>query len=354
MIGSAIGSVHPLPEEDLEHVFQHTRAYWEEARGKSFFITGGTGFFGLWLLESFGYINKRLGLKANAVVLTRRREQFLQRAPHLAARHDLQFISGDVQDFAFPSGDFPFVIHAAASTISDDGEAFDLLDGIIAGTRRVLDFVTRAGGRKLLFTSSGAVYGPQPANITHVPETYGGAPDPLLMESAYGQGKRLSEQMCVTHAHRWNYEAKIARCFAFAGPHLPLDGRYAIGNFIRDALLQKSIIVAGDGTPVRSYLYAADLAAWLWTILFRGGPGRAYNVGSMSDVTIAQLAKAVAQTQNCESSVRIARVPTPGAAIHRYIPDVSLAKQELGVCESFTLSDAIARTARWCSKHLPQ
>ncbi|MCJ7773293.1 MAG: hypothetical protein MUP22_09200, partial [Desulfobacterales bacterium] len=57
--------------QDKVHIMKHTRDLWEELRGERIFITGGTGFFGCWLLESFCYACDQLDLKANAVVLTR-------------------------------------------------------------------------------------------------------------------------------------------------------------------------------------------------------------------------------------------------------------------------------------------
>ena len=58
----------PLATADLDHILAHTRQLWEEARGQSFFITGGTGFFGMWLLESFCHANDSLELQACATV----------------------------------------------------------------------------------------------------------------------------------------------------------------------------------------------------------------------------------------------------------------------------------------------
>ena len=346
----------PLSEEDLEHVLARTRSCWDEARGQACFLTGGTGFFGMWLLESFAHANDRLALGASVTVLTRRPAAFARKAPHLAARPDVRLVAGDVRDFPFPPGEFPFVIHAATSTslANDDAARLAMLDEIISGTGRVLEFAAQAGARKLLLTSSGAVYGPQPDGVTHLPEEQPGASAPLPPEAAYGVGKRQAEQLCATQSRATGCAAKIARCFAFVGPHLPLEGRYAIGNFLRDALRGEPIRVAGDGTPRRSYLYSADLAAWLWTILFRGQPGRAYNVGSMHDVSVAELAATVSATLESRQPVSIAQTPVPGQTPSRYVPDTRRAQAELGLQENFSLAEAIRRTARWhCTSPTP-
>jgi nucleoside-diphosphate-sugar epimerase len=342
-------SVKPLPKEDLAHVLNYTREHWAEAQGRSFFITGGTGFFGMWLLESFAYINDALGLDMRATVLTRDPSAFALKAPHLTARADLTFIRGDVRFFNFPSGKFDYVIHAAteASAKLNEADPQEMLDAIIGGTRRVLDFAAQAGVKKLLLTSSGAVYGKQPAEITHVSEDYLGAPDPLLPGSAYGEGKRVSEHMCVVHARKHGYEVKIARCFAFVGPHLPLDTHFAIGNFIRDALRGGPIKVAGDGTPKRSYLYASDLTIWLWTILFKAPTARVYNVGSTEDITILQLAETVVAVLGGKPILSAIKLPKPHNKVFRYVPSTTMAVHELGLRVNISLMQGILKTAMW-------
>jgi dTDP-glucose 4,6-dehydratase len=342
-------SVKPLPLEDLEHVLEHTREFWSEASGKSFFITGGTGFFGMWLLESFAHINDQLALGMRATILTRDPAAFARKAPHLANRADLRFIQGDIRSFPFPEGQFDYIIHAAteASAKLNEEAPHKMLDAIVAGTRRVLDFAAQCGVKKLLLTSSGAVYGKQPSDLTHISEDYLGAPDPLLPGSAYGEGKRLAEHMCCVHARHHGYEAKIARGFAFVGPHLPLDAHFAIGNFIRDAMRGTPIQINGDGTPMRSYLYASDLAVWLWTILFKAPHARAYNVGSDEDISIKNLADIVAMAHGGGLPFKLAVSPQSGCSILRYVPAINRASEELALRVHIKLVEGINKTFIW-------
>jgi dTDP-glucose 4,6-dehydratase len=268
----------------------------------------------------------------------------------LAARKDIHFHAGDVRDFVFPAGRFSHVIHAATETTGTLSQQNPLLmfDTIVNGTRRALDFAAQSGAKKFLLTSSGAIYGPQPPTLTHVPEDYLGGPDLMNAGSVYAEGKRAAELLCALQAHtRGALETKIARCFAFVGPYMPLDAHFAVGNFIRDALQGGPIKINGDGTPFRSYLYAADLAIWLWTILFRGANARACNVGSAQSLTIAQTAEAVARSFQGEPAVQIAQKPVAGKPAQRYVPDVSRAEKELGLRDWIGLEDAIRRTAQW-------
>jgi dTDP-glucose 4,6-dehydratase len=138
----------------------------------------------------------------------------------------------------------------------------------------------------------------------------------------------------------------IARCFAFVGAHLPLDAHFAIGNFIRDGLAGGPIRVRGDGSPVRSYLYAADLAVWLLTLAVRGRAGEAYNVGSEREITIAQLAARVAAELDPRIAVEI-RANGEASRADRYVPSTRKIREELGVQETVDLGDAIRRTAAW-------
>ena len=334
---------------DLDHVLKHTRAVWEELRGRRLFITGGTGFFGCWLLESFAWANDKLALDAHAVVLTRNPAAFRKKAPHLAGHPAIHLHLGDVRNFDFPDGHFSHIIHAAIDPRPRPNarDALLLLDVVINGTRQTLDFAVACHAKRFLLTSSGAIYGPQPHDMTHIPEDFGGAPNLADLYAANGESKRVAEILCAAYAIRHPLEPVIARGFTFIGPYLPLNAQYAAGNFLRDALAGGPIVVQGDGAPLRSYLYAADLAIWLWTILCKGASCRPYNVGSEEAITIANLADAVASCVQPHAEVRVLLRQVPGQKAERYVPSTRRAELELGLRSHVALAESVARTLQW-------
>jgi dTDP-glucose 4,6-dehydratase len=339
-----------LPSEDLDLIACGTEGLWDEIRGRQLFLTGGTGFFGSWLVESFCHINRLLRLDARLTILTRNPGAFAQKSPHLASDPAVTLLAGDVRTFDFPAGEFQFIIHAAteARATQAANAPLEMLSTIVAGTERALQFAASHGATKFLLTSSGAVYGPQPPALTHVSETFAGAPDPLLPSSVYGEGKRLAELLCALYQQsNPTLQCKIARCWAFCGPHLPLDQHFAIGNFLGDILAGRPIRIQGDGTPRRSYLYAADLAIWLWTILFRAPPLTPINVGSDRDLSILELAHIIAAVLSPRAEITVASQALPGAPPPRYVPSIDRARELLDLRPTVPLEDAISRTANW-------
>ncbi|MGB7219210.1 MAG: NAD(P)-dependent oxidoreductase [Vicinamibacterales bacterium] len=340
---------NPLAE-DLDHILGCTEGLWSELRGERVFITGGTGFFGCWLLESFAWANDRLGLGASALVLTRDPGAFASRVPHLARHPAVQFHVGDVRSFEFPNGKFSHVLHgatdASAKLLAEDPRL--MFDTIVEGTRRVLEFARHCRARTLLLASSGAVYGRQPAHVAALGEDDYAGPDPTIPASAYGEGKRAAELLCVLESARSGFEAKIARGFAFVGPYLPLDRHFAIGNFIRDAMAGGPVVVKGDGTSVRSYLYGADLVVWLLTILVKGAAGRAYNVGSDRAISVRELAESVTRLLGVAAPVILGEPATARpAGPDRYVPCTRRAERELGLRATIDLDAGIVRTKQW-------
>ncbi len=303
-------------------------------------LTGGTGFFGKSLLakwECQSHPNREL------VILSRDPEHFLSHNPAFSKIAQVRFIKGDIRSFSVPRGErFDLVIHAATPVDAtheaiNDEKQFEV---IADGTEHLLKIASRSGVKRLLLVSSGAVYGSQPPELERITEDF-----PINPLTAYGRGKAVAEQCCL----KSGIPTVIARCFAFVGSYLPLGAHFAIGNFLKNALMRQPISVRGDGRPFRSYLHSDDLVRWLWTLLDRGVPGRAYNVGSDDAVSIAELANMVAKLVDPPLPVEILSPPATGRS-PRYVPNISRAREELGLQVEVELQPALQRTFEFHQK----
>jgi dTDP-glucose 4,6-dehydratase len=322
---------------------------WERLRGARIFITGGTGFVGIWLLHVLFQAARRYELDVEATVLTRDAGRFRAKAPELAAERALTLVEGDLRTGPPPPLDVTDVVHAAAETNVDltNPDAVEILDAGVTMTRSVAAWAGERGVKRLSLISSGAVYARSALDEGPVAEDDLRAPETGDLRAAYGNGKRAGEAYAGAYGERYGFTAVFPRLFAFVGPYLPLDSGFAVGNFLRDALAGREIVVSGDGTPLRSYLDGADMAAWCWAAHLRGRPGRAYNVGGDVPLSIGELAQRVAAATGRAAGVRIMRTPAAGARPSCYVPQCFRAGRELGVRATIDLDAALTLTARW-------
>lgn len=332
--------------EQVDRVVDRGGELWRELDGRPILLTGGTGFFGRWLLESLLRAQARLGFQLDVTVLTRSVEAFRAKAPRLAGSPHIRFHFGDVCSFDLPRTDLAYVIHGAATSAKatfDGEDPLTKFQTAFDGTRRVLDAAVASGARVLML-GSGSVYGGLSPELGAVSERHLGAPSTLDTEAGLGHGKRAAEFLCAYYADRYDLSVTIARCFSFVGAFLPLRIHYAIGNFIQHALHEDAITVRGDGTPVRSYLFAGDLVIWLLTLLLRGRSRTAYNVGSDQAISLGELARLVGDVLAPGKPVRV--LGQPGAGPRSvYVPDIGLARGEFGLGAWTPLDDAIRQTA---------
>lgn len=335
-------------EHDLQSIFKRTLEIWPDLKNASIFITGGTGFIGCWLLESLLYANEKLGLKIHATVLTRSVETFKLKAPHLTKYPFFEFLEGNVCDFISPQGEYSHVIHAATDASADlnENNPLQMYQTVTDGTLRVLRFAVEKNSRRVLFLSSGAVYGQQPWELLNVPETYLGGPSSVDAKATYAEAKRAAEMLCAVFQKQFGLQIAIPRIFALLGPYLSLGIHFAAGNFIRDAMQGREIVINGNGKPYRSYLYASDLTVALWYLLVRGESCKPYNVGSSEGISIKELAKKVSSVLG-GGAPKILGSEDTGWNPGRYVPSTNLIEDELNLKRTVSLEQAILRTAIW-------
>jgi dTDP-glucose 4,6-dehydratase len=342
----SLASFKAVAEADFERLSAHMPV--KELHCKTILLTGATGFFGTWLLSLFGWLNSARQARLTVLAVSRDPASFLTRHPGFENTPWLVWIKGDVRSFPAPSTPVDYVIHAATDTSAEAGKTPSLLlDTIVEGTRHVLDYARQCGARRVLLISSGAVYGAQSPDVTHMDENTSSAPSPLQIGHAYGVGKRVMELLGAIYARETDAQVVIARCFAFVGAGLPLNAHFAIGNFIRDALGAEKIAVRGGGTAERSYLYAADLAIWLARLLVSGKSGEAYNVGSDQALTIGDLARTVAKLLASGKEVVIEGKDDPSRGRNRYIPSIAKARSDCQLDVWTGLDQAILLTASY-------
>lgn len=332
---------------------QTIRATANFLNNSSLFITGGTGFFGRSLLRRISEISHHADIKDSAVtVLTRNPKLFLTNYPEFSDERWLAFCQGDIlQNLDGVSSEgksYSHVLHAAAdSTLGPKMGSLERFDQIVTGTRNILDFAVKVKAKRFLLTSSGGAYGALPSNLESFPESYMGMANPLEPTNAYSVAKRLAEHLCSLYAEKYDLEVVVARCFAFVGPDLPMNVHFAIGNFIRDALSGNPIVINGDGSPMRSYLYQDDLADWLLSLIERGASGNSYNVGSDQPISILDLAKLVKLTLSAKVNIDVrGSGDTVNVIRNTYIPNVEKIMQDLGVRVTIPLAKAIELTAQ--------
>ena len=333
-------------EKDCDEITSGDIDALEMLRNERVLIIGGTGFIGKWLTELIIFLNDHYNFNTNLSLLSRQSEIIYDQMPHLMKRKDVSLIRQDVRNLLEVPSDVSYVIHAAASPDSrvHSSDPIQTLSVIVNGTHAVLSAISEhLTLKKILYISSGLVYGSQPLDFLYMDEKYRGAPLCNSITSIYAEAKRCAETLCAAYFSQYKIPIVIIRPFAFIGPYQSLDKPWAINNFLRDGISGGPIRILTDGETVRSYMYASDMAFWILRILTEGISGIAYNVGSPYPVTLKNLAEKIAINFKPRPDIRIGTLFADPKYRSRFVPDVSLSKS-LNLDIKVNLDDALKRT----------
>lgn len=312
---------------------------------KTLLLIGGAGFFGKSFLDCYKRgLLARWGI-TKIIIMSRNVERLRIETPELLDS-SIQLVIGDIGKVnSLPKANY--VIHAAASTDAQsylsqpEIEKRNIQAGIYNYCK--LAEVTHKNS-KILYVSSGAVYGPQPSYLEQVSESYEFNP----LESFVG-GKRdyafakRDAEYAIQNLGRENLNVAIARCFAFVGPWLPRDQHFAIGNFLEDGLLGRVINVRSTFPVYRSYMHSDDLVNWLMTICESANSCcPIYNVGSDEAIAIDDLGELIASI----FGIQVHKAKLAHDKVDRYIPSITKAKKELGLYLKTNLIDSIKLTIK--------
>lgn len=309
----------------------------------SLLIIGGSGFFG----KSFLDVHLRGGLKQWGIdtvkIASRHAVDLAIQFPELL-NSSIQLINLDICSCtSLPRADY--VIHAAAST-----DAAKYLESPLVERQNILSAITNYcflapsyhQKSKILYVSSGAVYGQQPELLKNIVEDFDAGPIDVMHASKrdYAAAKRDSEK-AVIELGLEGFNVSIARCFAFVGKYLPRNQHFAIGNFIQNGLEGKPIVVKADKLVFRSYMHSDDLVEWLMTILSNSNIScPIFNVGSDEEVQIDNLASQIGN----RFGVDVVTCNEKKCGVDRYIPSTTKARMLLNLKCKWPLAEAIEKT----------
>ncbi len=308
---------------------------------KTLLIIGGTGFFGNSILSYFSN-SKILKRKFNKIIIISRNKLATFRyTKKLKKKYSIIKINCDILKLKkLPKADY--IIYAAIlKNYRDDYLAVKKYTKLAKINHR---------NSKILYTSSGAVYGQQPNKIKGFKENYLNYNKKINFKKGYKQSYanfKLKSEKLFEKMGNEGFNVSIARCFAFVGEYLPLNSNFVVGDIIQSILDKKDIKINANYRICRSYMYADDLVKWLYKILDNSNTQcPIYNVGSDDKISVHQVANLLADKFN----LKIATAKLSLKKIDNYIPNISKAKKILGLKINNTSNEGIIKTINILSK----
>ncbi len=341
--------VFSLTKYDVELLQSKLACVVDDLRNKSFFISGASGFFGRCLLESLLYLDEANSLNMTIYAVSRDKENFTKKFPLLSSSK-IKVIESDIAVLKNFTEKVDYLIHAACDTSADKLQNYPqkFLEENYLGTINMLEIAKSNKDCKILYLSSGAIYGAQNFDVKLRHENDFCGPDLQKISSVYGETKRLGETLCSIYSSSYGVQSSIARCFSFVGPYMSFNGHYAIGNFIRDVAEGKDVTLQSRSLVYRSYLYSIDLVIWLLRILLVAPRNSVYNVGSQREILISDLAQLVVNILSSKSKIDFCDTKAFNtSSSSRYIPSNLKALAQLGLEEYTSLEKSIENTFLW-------
>jgi UDP-glucuronate decarboxylase len=297
-------------------------------------ITGGTGFVGKSLLE----IAQSQDLLGSITLCAR---NFPKNLPT-----NVDFVSWNLLEPANLSPDFDVIIHAATPSVVSQGALRNTYDNVVSTMSNLISFIEfHPKPPRVLFASSGAVYGETADSVIKIQETWIDFAASSNLASPYGLGKLEAERLLGDAHLAGKCQAIIARLFTFSGAYLPLDQHFAIGNFVGQAIEHKKITVRSDGQSIRSYLDSLDMASWLITAALHASGDTPLHIGSENSISVSLLAQLVAEIAEYRYQqtvpIEILGQNSSIDGVKSYVPSTQLTRDELGVSETVNLRDSI-------------
>lgn len=334
-------------KSDLESIVRHADVSLEALRSARILIAGGTGFVGTWLTSTLLKANDVMSLDLELVLVSRNHKRAAARI-NSRAGDALRVVESGLESLSlhhqeFEAG-FTHIIHAANSTANL--ASITNIDSYIHDARKSTENLltiasTCATPPVFMHLSSGAVYGLTAREKWTIAES-AQLEEENPFKEPYGHIKRVNESLVERATSEGRIQGTNPRLFAFSGPHIPLDQHFAIGNFMKTALLGEQITMLGNPLTTRSYLYPTDLVEWLLAVL-QTPTIEPVHIGSDIPLEMREIASTISKVfENVEVSEGDVNI-----APNHYVPETTQTRATYGLSQRIFLDEAIQRWRSW-------
>lgn len=302
---------------------------------KTILIIGGSGFFGKSIIDYFSrniYLNKKI----KKIIILSRKNINSKITTQIKKNYKFKKINKSILKLKkIPAANY--VIYCALlKNLSEDHLALKHYISLAKNYHK---------HSKILYISSGAVYGKQPINIKKIKEShfsskkknnYLGSRDKKMYSMLKKKNEKIFKQL-----GNYGIKISIARCFAFVGRFLPRNSNYVVGNFIENVLKNKDLLIRSDYRIFRSYMYADDLSRWLIKIVENADEKcPIYNVGSDDLISIQKLGNILAKKNNLHCLIK----KNYNKNYDLYVPNTNKISKKLKLYTKFSSIEAVNKT----------
>lgn len=285
---------------DFEEISNLNIAY-NKLNGKTILITGSTGLIGSCLVDYLMYRNNVLNDNIKVICSVRNKEESIKRFSKYIESKKFIIVEQDILEEINIEYDADYVIHAASGA---DPKTYvtnpvGVMKTNFIGTLNLLNYAKKSKAKRMMFVSSGEVYGQTLDKEAKFKEYENGNVEFLNSRSCYPESKRASETLCMAYSAQFDIETVIGRfCHVYGPTMLKKDSR-VYAQMLNNVLEDNDIVLKSEGLQIRSYCYVVDAVSAILCILLNGEKNNAYNVSDKeSIVTIRTLAETIAKVSN--------------------------------------------------------
>lgn len=280
---------------------------WELLKDKTVLISGASGFLPAYMAETFLYLNETRQLNIKVIGLVRNLENARKRFLHHKDNKKLQLVFQDVCDPFKINEDVNYIIHAASNATPRvfKTDPVGTISPNVIGTANLLKLAVEKKVEKFMFFSTSGVYGFVDQSCYPLKEDCFGSLNPTELASCYLESKRMGENMCIAWMHQYGVPIVIVRPAITYGPGVKLDDGRSFADFISNVVNYQDIVLFSEGKVIRNFCYIADATLGFFIVLLKGQVGEAYNVATDHEISIADLAKKLAEDVFPERKLKV-------------------------------------------------